>query len=478
MADETGSAQAGRSPVKKRPKAPRVRMPEVEPAIRAQCFEQVNLGLTPEQAMYEASRCIQCKEAPCIAGCPVGIDIKAFLTLTAMGDFLGAARKLKEANCLPAICGRVCPQEHQCEGVCVLAKKFEPVAIGHLERFAADYEREQGAVMPPPRPRPTHKRVAVIGSGPSGLAAAADLVKQGHEVTVFEALHRTGGVLVYGIPEFRLPKAILQAEVDFLEKMGVEIETNVVIGRTMTIDELLAGGYQAAFIGTGAGFPNFLGIPGENLNGVYSANEFLTRANLMKGYRFPEYDTPVPRAKRVAVVGGGDTAMDAVRTAKRLGAEVATIVYRRSMAEVPARAEEVRHAQEEGIAFRVLTAPLRVLGDGRGWVAGLECQEMALGEPDDSGRRRPVPVPGATFTLDVDCIVIAIGTRVNPIIPATTPGLALNKHGYIVADPETGMTSRPGLFAGGDIVRGGATVILAMGDGRRAAAAIDTYLQG
>jgi glutamate synthase (NADPH/NADH) small chain len=452
-------------------------MPEREPILRAQCFVQVNLGLTPEQAMFEASRCIQCKEPACVPGCPVGIDIKTFLRQTAGGDFLSAARTLKEANCLPAICGRVCPQEHQCEGACILRKKFEPVAIGHLERFVADFERDQGAATLPPRPRPTGKRVAIVGSGPSGLATAGDLVRFGHEVTAFEALHAPGGVLLYGIPEFRLPKAILQAEVGFLEKMGVEIDTNVVIGRTVTIDELLAGGYQAAFIGTGAGFPNLLGVPGENLNGVYSANEFLTRANLMMGYRFPEYDTPVPRAKRVAVVGGGDTAMDAVRTAKRLGAEAATIVYRRSMAEMPARAEEVRHAQEEGIEFRVLTAPLRLVGDGRGWVAGLECQQMTLGEPDASGRRRPVPVAGATFTLEVDCVVVAIGTRVNPIIPATTPGLRLDEQGYIAADPETGMTSRRGIFAGGDIVRGGATVILAMGDGRRAAAAIDRYLR-
>lgn len=463
---------------KDRLKIPRQKMPEQDPVVRATNFEQVNYGLTPELAQLEASRCIQCKKPLCVTECPVYIDIPAFIKLIEIGDFIGAAHKLKEKNCLPAICGRVCPQEIQCERPCVLSKKSKPVAIGHLERFAADYEREHGEVMIPPRPKPSGNRVAVVGSGPAGLTAAGELVKMGHEVTIFEALHKPGGVLIYGIPEFRLPKDVLMAEVDYVKKLGVEIECNAVIGMRETVDELLASKYDAVFLGTGAGLPNFMGIPGENLNGVYSANEFLTRSNLMKAYLFPEYDTPVVRGKNVAVIGGGDTAMDAVRTAKRLGAQHAYIIYRRSKEEMPARDEEIKHAEEEGIEFRLLTLPKRILGNEAGWVVGIECLEMKLGEPDESGRRRPIPIEGSEFVIEVDTVVVAIGTGANPLVPRTTPGLVTNKWGNIIVDERTCHTSRRGVFAGGDIVRGGATVILAMGDGQRAAQAINEYLKG
>lgn len=462
---------------KERLKIPRQKMPEQDPRARATNFEQVNYGFTLELAQLEASRCIQCKKPTCIPGCPVGIDIPGFIKLIEVGDFIGAARKLKEKNCLPAICGRVCPQEIQCETPCVLSKKGRSVAIGHLERFAADYEREQGEVFIPPRPKPSGKMVAVVGSGPAGLTAAGELAKMGHEVTIFEALHKPGGVLIYGIPEFRLPKAVLMAEVDYVRQLGAEIECNAVIGKRETVDELLASGYDAIFLGTGAGLPNFMGIPGENLNGVYSANEFLTRSNLMKAYLFPEYDTPIVRGKNVAVIGGGDTAMDAVRTAKRLGAKNAYIVYRRSREEMPARDEEIHHAEEEGIEFRLLTLPKRILGNDTGWVVGMECLQMKLGEPDESGRRRPIPIEDSEFVIEVDTVVVAIGTGANPLVPRTTPGLETNKWGNILVDEATGQTSRRGVFAGGDIVRGGATVILAMGDGQRAARAINEYLR-
>jgi glutamate synthase (NADPH/NADH) small chain len=391
-------------------------------------------------------------------------------------DFLGAARKLKEMNSLPAVCGRVCPQEDQCEKVCVLGKKGEPVAIGRLERFAADYERANGEFIMPPKAPSTGKKVAVIGSGPAGLTLAGDLIKKGHQVTIFEALHKPGGVLVYGIPEFRLPKAIVQAEVDYLQKIGVELKTNMVIGKVYTIDELMGNGYDAVFLGLGAGLPTFMNIPGENLNGVYSANEYLTRSNLMKAYLFPQYDTPIAKGKNVAVLGGGNVAMDSARTALRLGADNAYIVYRRSKKELPARIEEVHHAEEEGVQFHFLTLPVKMLGNEDGWICGMECQRMELGEPDESGRRRPIPILGSEFKLEVNMVVVAIGTGANPLIPSTTSDLKTNKWGYIIADPETGATSKKGVYAGGDIVTGSATVILAMGAGRKAAEAIHKYL--
>jgi len=389
-----------------------------------------------------------------------------------------AALKLKETNALPAVCGRVCPQEDQCEKVCILGKKGEPVAIGRLERFAADYERRSGKVAVPPRTQPNGKRVAVVGAGPAGLTIAGDLVKLGYDVTVFEALHKAGGVLVYGIPEFRLPKAIVDAEVDYLKKLGVKIVTNAVIGRIQTVDELFAEGFDAIFLGVGAGAPVFMNIPGENLSGIYSANEYLTRSNLMKAYRFPEYDTPIARGKNVAVIGGGNVAMDSVRTALRLGADNATIVYRRTEVEMPARIEEVHHAKEEGVQFKLLTNPVEYIGNQEGWVTGMRCQQMELGEPDDSGRRRPVPIRGSEFVIPVDTVVVAVGTMANPIVPATTPGLETNRWGYIVTKGDSGETSRKGVYAGGDIVTGSATVILAMGAGRQAAKAIHGYLSG
>ncbi len=460
----------------KKEKIPRQPMPEQDPKERSKNFKEVPYGYTPELAQKEASRCLQCKKPKCVEGCPVGVKIPEFVKLIAEGDFIGAAKKLKEDNSLPAVCGRVCPQESQCESLCVLGKKDDPVAVGRLERFAADYERAQGTVELPQIPPPTGKKIAVVGSGPAGLTLAGDLIKFGHQVTIFEALHKPGGVLVYGIPEFRLPKAIVDAEVDYLKRLGVEIRYNHVIGMILTVDELFEMGYEAVFLGVGAGLPVFMNIPGENLCGVYSANEYLTRSNLMKAYLFPEYDTPIALGKNVAVIGGGNVAMDSARTALRLGADNVHIVYRRSKTELPARAEEVHHAEEEGVQFKFLTAPIRYLGNDDGWVVGMECIEMELGEPDDSGRRRPLPIEGSNFTLDVDLAVVAIGTGANPIITGTVPNLELNKWGYIVADEATGKTTREGVYAGGDIVTGAATVILAMGAGRNASQAIHQYL--
>jgi glutamate synthase (NADPH/NADH) small chain len=452
-------------------------MPMQDPKIRIQNFNEVALGYSREQARREAARCLQCKKKPCVDGCPVEIDIPAFIAKIKEGDFMGAIHKIKEKNNLPAICGRVCPQEEQCEKVCVLAKKGQPIAIGRLERFAADYEFSQGDIRVPEPPAKTGKRVAVVGAGPAGLTLAGDLAKMGHGVTIFEALHKAGGVLVYGIPEFRLPKSIVQIEVDYVCKLGAEIKPNMIIGQAMSIDNLLNNSFDAIFIGTGAGLPYFLGVPGENLNGVYSANEFLTRNNLMKAYLFPEYDTPVRVADRVAVVGGGNVAMDAARVAKRLGAEHVYLVYRRSRTEMPAREEEIVNAEEEGIEFRLLTNPVKIIGDDKGWVKAIECIKMELGEPDASGRRRPVPIKGSEYTIDVEVVVAAIGQGPNPLLTQSTKDLELTKWGNIVADPETGKTSKKGVFAGGDIVTGAATVILAMGAGKKAAIAIDQYLK-
>ena len=462
--------------MKDRLKIPRQPMPEQDPKVRARNFDEVPLGFTPETAKIEALRCITCKKPACVQGCPVEVDIPGFISLVMEGDFVGAAKKIKTTNALPAVCGRVCPQEVQCEALCVRGKKAEPVAIGRLERFVADYERGAGEVSIPDKPAPTGKKVAVVGSGPSGLTVAGDLVQLGHEVTIFEALHKAGGVLVYGIPEFRLPKAIVAAEVDYLKELGARIETSSVIGKVATVDELFEEGYDAVYLGTGAGLPTFMNIPGENLNGVYSANEYLTRSNLMKAYKFPEYDTPIVKGKNVAVVGGGNVAMDSARTAMRLGADHVYLVYRRSRDEMPARVEEIHHAEQEGIELHLLTNPVRYIGNDKGWVVGVECLKMELGEPDESGRRRPVPMKGSEFVIDIDTAVIAIGAGANPLVQSTTPGLKTNKWNYIVADEETGQTSREGLFAGGDIVTGAATVILAMGAGRKAAKAIHQYL--
>ncbi len=462
---------------KEKLKVSRQRMPEQEPKVRARNFDEVPFGYTPDLAQLEASRCLQCKKPKCIEGCPVEVEIPAFVKLISEGDFAGAARKLKLRNSLPAVCGRVCPQEDQCEKVCIVGKKDQPVAVGRLERFAADWERTKGEVTIPEKAPPTGKKVAVVGSGPAGLTLAGDLILKGHEVTIFEALHKTGGVLIYGIPEFRLPKAIVQAEVNYLEKLGVKVECNCVVGRIDTVDELLTE-YDAVFLGLGAGLPQFLNIPGENFCGIYSANEYLTRSNLMKAYLFPKYDTPIARGKNVAVFGAGNVAMDSARTALRLGANTVQIVYRRSRDEMPARIEEVHHAEEEGVQFYLLTAPTKFLGDDNGWVTGVECLRMELGEPDESGRRRPVPIQGSEFRLECDMAVVAIGAGPNPLLPTQTPGLELNKRGYIVADLETGKTTKPRVWAGGDIVTGSATVILAMGAGRKAANSIHEYLTG
>ncbi len=458
-------------------KIERQHMPAREAAERAVSFKEVNLGLPEQIAMLEARRCLGCKNAKCITGCPVQIDIPAFVTKVADGDFAGAAEILLRDNALPGISGRVCPQEEQCEVQCIRGNKGAPVAVGYLERFVADWARARRNGQAPPAPvRPSGFKVAVVGSGPAGLTTAGELARKGHKVTVFEALHQPGGVLVYGIPEFRLPKEIVSAEVAMLTQLGVDIQCNVVIGLTYTIDDLMGDmGYDAVFVANGAGLPVFMGIPGENLKGVYSANEYLTRSNLMKAYD-PTADTPLLRAKQAVVIGGGNTAMDGVRTARRMGADPATLVYRRSRNEMPARAEEIVHAEEEGIVFQLLTNPIEILGDEKGWVRAIRCQRMKLGEPDASGRARPVAIEGSEFDIPCQVVIEAIGTRANPLLTQTTPDLQLNKKGYIIVD-ENGMTSKPGVFAGGDIVRGAATVILAMGDGKRAAAAIDRYLQ-
>jgi len=466
-------------PLKERMKIARTAMPERDAQVRSRNFEEVNLGLPPADALIEASRCIECAKPGCVIECPVGVKIKEVVSLIRVGDYLAAAIKMREDNALPAITGRVCPQENQCEGGCVLGKKGSPVAIGNLERFIADYERTSGNIGLPAIASPSDKSVAIVGSGPAGLSAAGDLVQKGHRVRVFEALHELGGVLVYGIPEFRLPKSIVKTEVDNLRRMGVEFETNVVVGKSVTVDELMnEEGYDAIFVATGAGLPQFLGVPGEHFNGVYSANEFLTRVNLMRAYNPDDYDQPIYdcRDRDVIVVGGGNTAMDAVRTARRLGARSATLVYRRSKAEMPARLEEVHHAEAEGIEFRMLTNPVEFIGDEKGWLTGARCVRMELGEPDEDGRRRPVAVAGSEFVLPASVAIIGVGTTANPLIQSTTPDLKTNKRNYIVADPETTRTSKRGVFAGGDIVTGGATVILAMGAGRKAARSIHEFL--
>ncbi|AKB17730.1 MULTISPECIES: NADPH-dependent glutamate synthase [unclassified Methanosarcina] len=455
-------------------KKERTPMPEQPADERRKNFNEVTLGYTKEDALAEASRCLSCKDPKCVEGCPVNVDIPGFIKLVCEEDFEGAIEKIKTTNALPAICGRVCPQETQCEALCVLGKKGQPVAIGRLERFCADYEREKGMKAPGTMP-PTGKKVAVVGSGPASLTAAADLAKLGHKVTIFESLHKAGGVLSYGIPEFRLPKEIVRQEVEYIEKLGVEVKPNYVIGRIKTLDELCEE-FDAVFLGTGAGLPNFMGIEGENLSGVYSANEFLTRVNLMKAYD-PEYDTRVRCGKQVVVVGGGNVAMDAARSALRLGAEEVNIVYRRGEEEMPARREEVEHAKEEGIIFRFLTNPVRILGDEKFNVTGVECIKMELGEPDKSGRRSPAPVEGSEFLVPAEVVVIAIGTSPNPIIFKGSEGLEQNRRGTVVADDETGATSKCGVFAGGDVVTGAATVISAMGAGKKAAKAIDEYLR-
>ena len=451
-------------------------MPSQAPEVRNKNFLEVALGYTQEQALDEAKRCLNCKNKPCVSGCPVNIHIPDFIQKVAQGDFEGAYQVITQSSSLPAVCGRVCPQESQCEQKCVRGIKGEPVAIGRLERFVADWHNAHTCEAPQ-RPAPNGHKVAVVGSGPAGLTCAGDLAKKGYEVTVFEALHTAGGVLVYGIPEFRLPKAIVQKEIDGLKALGDKVETNMVIGRVLSVDELLEQGFEAVFIGSGAGLPRFMNIPGENLKGVYSANEFLTRVNLMKAY-LPGSDTPIQHARRVAVVGGGNVAMDAARCAKRLGAEEEFIVYRRSEKELPARAEEVEHAKEEGIVFHLLNNPTKILGDEQGNVTGMECVRMELGEPDASGRRRPVEVPGSEFVLEVDSVIMAIGTSPNPLIKSTTQGLETQKWGGIVVEEATGLTSRERVYAGGDAVTGAATVILAMGAGKTAAQAIHKALSG
>jgi len=451
----------------------KVPMPEQPPEQRIRNFREVPLGYNPEQAMEEAERCLQCKDPPCMKGCPVSVKIPKFISLIRKGDFEGAIAVVREDNSLPAICGRVCPYENQCEGACILGRKYEPVGIGFLERFVADYEREKLGLRAE-QASSTGKRVAVVGSGPAGLTAAADLAKLGHEVTIFEALHEPGGVLMYGIPEFRLPKQIVRAEVDYVQRLGVKILTDVVVGLTVTVQELLEE-FDAVFVGTGAGLPKFMHIPGESLNGIFSANEFLTRVNLMKAYLFPEYDTPIAVGKRTAVIGGGNVAMDAARTALRLGVERSMVVYRRTEREMPARIEEIKRAKEEGVEIHELIAPVEYRGDGSGWVRKMRCIRFRLGEPDSSGRPRPVPIQGSEFDFEVDSVVVAIGQDPNPLLPQKTPGLKVSEYGTIVVDEE-GRTSMERVWAGGDIVHGDATVILAMGTARRAAASIHRFL--
>ena len=459
-----------------RMKIPRQSSIEQAAEKRSRNFLEVSHGLDEERARVEATRCLECKNPVCIEGCPVSIDIRGFLQLVMDGDFVGAVNKIREANYLPAICGRVCPQESQCEEVCTLGKKHSPVAIGKLERFVADYEMKNNLFKPPTITEHRDQKVAIVGSGPGGLTCAAELAKLGYKVTIFEALHAVGGVLRYGIPEFRLPRTILDMETDRIKALGVEIYTNFVVGRTATIDEFFTEwGFGAIFLGTGAGTPTFMGIPGESLSGVYSANEFLTRVNLMRAYDFPTYDTPIKIGTEVAVIGGGNTAMDAVRTSRRLGAKRAYLIYRRSRQEMPAREEESHHAEEEGVEFMLLTNPTRILSDGNNWVQGIECQRMELGEPDESGRRKPIAVKGSEFVIPVQTVVEAVGQKPNPIIQSTTPGLETSKRGTVVVN-DVQQTSREGIFAGGDLARGGATVILAMRDGKQAAAAIHKYL--
>jgi glutamate synthase (NADPH/NADH) small chain len=459
---------------KPKPKKEAVPMPKQEPRVRRSNFNEVATGYTEQQALEEASRCLQCPKPQCVAGCPVEVSIPEFIKLLREGKYEEAAKKVKEKNALPAICGRVCPQEEQCQKLCIMGKVGEPVSIGRLERWAADWERHKG-VKAPEKAAPTGKQVAVIGAGPAGLTVAADLAKRGHKVVIFEALHLPGGVLVYGIPEFRLPKSIVQAEVDYVQKLGAELCTGYLVGRIYTIPELLKRGFDAAFIGTGAGLPAFMGLPGENLGGIYSANEFLIRVNLMKSFAFPTYDTPIRIGKHVVVIGGGNVAMDSARSALRLGAEEVCIVYRRSREEMPARHEEIENAEEEGILCKFLANPTRFIGDEKGWVKAMECICMELGPPDESGRRRPVPVKGSEFVMDTDTVIVAVGRTPNPIIQSTTEGLAVTKWGTIVVD-ENGKTSIEGVYAGGDIVTGEATVISAMGAGKKAARAIHEYL--
>jgi len=472
----------GRLPVKKeltvqeRCAIPRNKMPHQDPAERIRNFNEVALGWDRETAVIEAKRCLMCKNPQCVTNCPAEIDIPGFIKEIAEENFLEAARILRASSALPAVCGRVCPQESQCELTCVMAKKYEPVAIGRLERFASDYALFEEQLPTPEIAASTGRKVAVVGAGPAGITVAGDLVKLGHDVTLLEALHEPGGVLVYGIPEFRLPKEIVRLELAVIRKLGVKLATNFVVGRTATVDELLEE-YDAVFLGNGAGAPSFLNIPGENLNGVYSASEYLTRCNLMKAYQFPHFTTPVATGKQVAVLGGGNVAMDAVRMSLRLGADEATILYRRSRKEMPARIEEIENAEEEGVKFHYLVSPVRFIGNEAGWVAGVECLRMELGEPDASGRRRPIPIKGSEFVVDVDMVVVAIGQSANPIVASTATGVETNERGYFIADDD-GRTTKPGVFAGGDIVTGAATVILAIGAGKKAARAMHAYLSG
>jgi len=477
MSDQVNNTQETPKKEKRKPsKAPRHAMPEQAPEVRAKNFKEVPFGYTPEIAMAEADRCLFCKKPKCVEGCPVGIDIPGFILHIRDGNFQGAIDVLKQDNALPAICGRVCPQEEQCEELCILGKKKEPVAIGRLERFAADWERENHKIKVPVVPAPTGKKAAIIGSGPAGVTVAGELAKLGHSVTVFEALHKPGGVLMYGIPEFRLPKDIVQKEIDYVKSMGVEFVMDAVMGNLYTVEELMTEeGFDSVFIATGAGLPYFLNIPGENLIGVFSANEFLTRANLMKAYDFPRFDTPISPGKSAVVIGGGNVAMDSARTALRLGADV-TLVYRRAREQMPARDEEIHHAEEEGIDFKLLCTPIRVNGTDDGHVKSITCLRMELGEPDDSGRRRPVPVEGSDFDIETETVIVSIGNGANPLLTQATPGLDLNKWGNIIADDDSCKTSLEGVYAGGDIVLGAATVILAMGAGKTAAKSMHDYM--